>query len=1022
MKPLRSILATSIALAVLPCATSRAEVIPVLEDTAGSPLTNTIPKASGTATSLAVSGKSITCLKFDAQASGAAPADVIAARLTIYFPKVTVGGTLNLFVNTSPFTELFIPTKIPLPTRDVAPFATIPVTKASSKEFVTVDVTQQVKAWLAPGASEFGFSITSDGIASALVGAKEGSGSGYPAMLEIDVASGGAQGPAGADGAAGVAGTPGAQGPIGPQGVPGIQGPQGLQGPAGTVTLNDGSVTTAKLADGAVTSVKLTDLNVTTLKLADVSVTSAKLADGAVTPAKLNLTTGNVGIGTASPAFPLDVTGIARAGSLQTTLQSALEIRPFGIAAGQTGELRLDALTGVNFVGFKAPDAIAASRIWTLPAADGAAGNVLSTDGSGALSWAAPGTAPVTSVAGKTGVVTLAASDISGLGGNLSALANVATARTNLGLGTLATQSGTFSGTSSGVNTGDQTTITGNAGSATALATGRTLAITGDLTYTSPAFNGSGNVTAAGTLATVNANVGAFGSSSAIPIVNVNAKGLVTSVSTVAVGIPAGVALLGANTFIGGQVLPLNGLTVGTNQLVAANGGVGIGAANPKHMLDVRGNIFLGTSQAGTNFTPINDTLYLGFPRKYLSNRLGAQVDSSADWINLMAHPNSAGIMFGTSGPTDQDPHSAPAPLMVVRSGGNVGIGVVNPAEKLSLSGNLRLEPGADRSILVGDRTAAAVPGDSLTISAGDASSSGSNGQPGGKVLIAAGNAYADFPGTHGGDIEIRSGSNWITGNGSNGNGGDIILTTGAASNTFVERMRIVADTGNIGIGTSSPNARLSIVSGTQTLQSWGVPGTNGFFLNSSGDVANRPGLYFSENGVNFNNLVIRQGGRIGINTSNPAEALEVNGNIRCASLIQTSDARYKANVLPVTGALEKTLRLRGVSYDWNRAAFPEKKFSDRHQLGFIAQELREILPDAVSEDADGYLAVGYTAVVPVLAEAIEELKAQKDAEIAALQQKVAALEARDAAREARLTRLEAAASPARVVTASLKD
>jgi len=182
MKPLRSIFAVGIALAVLPCATSLSEVIPVLEDTAGSPLTNTIPKAAGAATTLAVSGKSITCLKFDAQASGAAPADVIAARLTIYLPRVTVGGTLNLFVNTSTFTELFTPARIPLPTRAGAPFATIPVTKASSKEFVTVDVTQQVKAWLAPGASEFGFSIASDGIASALVGAKEGPGSGYPAV------------------------------------------------------------------------------------------------------------------------------------------------------------------------------------------------------------------------------------------------------------------------------------------------------------------------------------------------------------------------------------------------------------------------------------------------------------------------------------------------------------------------------------------------------------------------------------------------------------------------------------------------------------------------------------------------------------------------------------------------------------------------------------------------------------------------------------------------------------------------
>lgn len=72
-------------------------------------------------------------------------------------------------------------------------------------------------------------------------------------------------------------------------------------------------------------------------------------------------------------------------------------------------------------------------------------------------------------------------------------------------------------------------------GSAATLTTGRTVGMTGDLTWTSGSFDGSANVTGTGTLATVNSNTGSFGSSSAIPVITVNAKGLVTAVSTATV-------------------------------------------------------------------------------------------------------------------------------------------------------------------------------------------------------------------------------------------------------------------------------------------------------------------------------------------------------------------------------------------------------------------------------------------------------------------------------------------------------
>ena len=117
-------------------------------------------------------------------------------------------------------------------------------------------------------------------------------------------------------------------------------------------------------------------------------------------------------------------------------------------------------------------------------------------------------------------------------------IANTKLANSSVTIGSTAIALGASSTTLAGLTSVAATTFTGalsgNASTATTLATARSITATGDAGWT-VSFNGSANVTAALTLATVNSNVGAFGSGTSVPTVTVNAKGLVTAVSTTAI-------------------------------------------------------------------------------------------------------------------------------------------------------------------------------------------------------------------------------------------------------------------------------------------------------------------------------------------------------------------------------------------------------------------------------------------------------------------------------------------------------
>jgi hypothetical protein len=131
--------------------------------------------------------------------------------------------------------------------------------------------------------------------------------------------------------------------------------------------------------------------------------------------------------------------------------------------------------------------------------------------------------------------------------------------------------------------------------------------------------------------------------------------------------------------------------------------------------------------------------------------------------------------------------------------------------------------------------------------------------------------------------------------------------------------------------------------------------------------------------------------GKVGINKSNPGVALDVVGSICYTGTSSLcSDIRYKKDVRPLQSALTAVERLRPVRFNWKRAEYPEEKFSDKGQIGLIAQQVKDIVPEVISQGSDGYYRVGYGRLTPVLVQAIKEQRK----EIEDLKARLAVLEA----------------------------
>jgi hypothetical protein len=111
----------------------------------------------------------------------------------------------------------------------------------------------------------------------------------------------------------------------------------------------------------------------------------------------------------------------------------------------------------------------------------------------------------------------------------------------------------------------------------------------------------------------------------------------------------------------------------------------------------------------------------------------------------------------------------------------------------------------------------------------------------------------------------------------------------------------------------------------------------------------------------------------IGMAASGTAGRIDASGDIVAYS---TSDRNFKENITPIPNALEKISKISGNTYDWKEDMKDFHGF-EGNDVGVIAQEIEEVLPQLVTTRETGYKAVKYDKLVALLIEGIKEQQTQ---------------------------------------------
>jgi hypothetical protein len=89
------------------------------------------------------------------------------------------------------------------------------------------------------------------------------------------------------------------------------------------------------------------------------------------------------------------------------------------------------------------------------------------------------------------------------------------------------------------------------------------------------------------------------------------------------------------------------------------------------------------------------------------------------------------------------------------------------------------------------------------------------------------------------------------------------------------------------------------------------------------------------------------------------------------------SDIRLKENIKPLETALDKVLKLQGVTYDWKEGTDARSMTNIKEDIGFIAQQVQEVVPELVRQNDNGFLSLRDKGITALLVEAIKEQQKQ---------------------------------------------